>query len=432
MMPDDRITVEQLVRVRIPSHEALIDLSLSDAQALHQGLDAIFQPRHICGWDPGDPQGSRQVMIRIPVTEPPAETGPSLQEDIEAMIAKASTDPTANLFDEIHEWQLATFPEASALSKFEHLKREIAELGEDITKPSEIADCMLLLIGLAKIQGINPIAAMREKLAVNKSRKWGEPDALGVVEHVREPDDADEQEAEFLSRLPQDGNKRDPKFNEPCTLLPVEPSNTLEPAAEPETTPEHPKPSNECQVRQRIPETAEEKAFRLWHQYRERHPEMPENRIVSRITAHYQGDRPSTDEVRGWLRARGVDLPEPLTRAQVAERMRAQRLAAAGERAEPPKAETPQAPEPVALSIDAFNPPSKLDWQDQLALTFEVLDNPDPDISSFWVAHCGLEAIEVYCNFVAKMRPAYKAMPPFKRTEFKEALSAKLRGKVAA
>ena len=156
--------------------------------------------------------------------DPFPETGPSLQDDIEAMIAKASTDPTANLFDEIHEWQLATFPEASALSKFEHLKREIAELGEDITKPSEIADCMLLLIGLAKIQGINPIAAMREKLAVNKSRKWGEPDALGVVEHVREPDDADEQEAEFLSRLP---------LSEVCQLPPIKhPSNTPEAPAE--------------------------------------------------------------------------------------------------------------------------------------------------------------------------------------------------------
>ncbi len=89
------------------------------------------------------------------------------------------------LFEDVHEWQLATFPKATRESKYKHLQKEMLELGEDLSNPKEIADCLLLLIGIACIQGYDPAVLIRQKLAINKARKWGKPDADGVVEHVR-------------------------------------------------------------------------------------------------------------------------------------------------------------------------------------------------------------------------------------------------------
>ena len=98
----------------------------------------------------------------------------------------AYPDALEDLIDDIQDWQLNTFPVSTLESKFAHLEREVVELGKDLTSASEIADCLFLLIGLARTQGYDISRILRDKFIVNKSRQWGKPDANGVVEHVRE------------------------------------------------------------------------------------------------------------------------------------------------------------------------------------------------------------------------------------------------------
>lgn len=101
---------------------------------------------------------------------------------------------TEELFNQITEWQKATFGQATALSKVNHLVEEVQELKEDLENSNpmvhhEFADCFLLLFGAASSHGysyndINTI--IREKFEIVKTRKWGEPDANGVVKHIKQ------------------------------------------------------------------------------------------------------------------------------------------------------------------------------------------------------------------------------------------------------
>lgn len=101
---------------------------------------------------------------------------------------------TIETFYQITHWQEATFPNATALSKVQHLKEEIKELEAELQRNnfttelgSEIADCLFLIYGAAFKAGLNYTQielALQRKLAINKNRKWGKPDADGVVKHV--------------------------------------------------------------------------------------------------------------------------------------------------------------------------------------------------------------------------------------------------------
>lgn len=98
-----------------------------------------------------------------------------------------------NQFNEITKWQKETFGQATAQSKILHLKQEVNELLLDvIIKKSErrleFADCFFLLFGAAAADGMtyeDIEACIAEKFEINKARKWGKPDANGVVNHVR-------------------------------------------------------------------------------------------------------------------------------------------------------------------------------------------------------------------------------------------------------
>jgi len=57
----------------------------------------------------------------------------------------------------------------------------------ELEKRYEFADCFMLLIAAAKMEGMSGndlILITRLKLALNKKRKWGKPDENGVVEHI--------------------------------------------------------------------------------------------------------------------------------------------------------------------------------------------------------------------------------------------------------
>lgn len=103
---------------------------------------------------------------------------------------------TEGRFISITNWQDKTFPNSTALSKVEHLKQECEELYLEIVgfhkanhkAGFELADCLILLYGVAAKLGlsyddINNV--IDDKMKINMERKWGEPDANGVVNHIK-------------------------------------------------------------------------------------------------------------------------------------------------------------------------------------------------------------------------------------------------------
>ena len=83
-------------------------------------------------------------------------------------------------------WARTTFPTATPTSWVKHLAREVGELAES-QDPAEAADCLILLLGLAHVQGYDLMAEAQHKMEINRRRKWGKPDAEGVVEHIESP-----------------------------------------------------------------------------------------------------------------------------------------------------------------------------------------------------------------------------------------------------
>ena len=107
--------------------------------------------------------------------------------DIRWRVAVPTLD---SVIREVNDWQAVTFPRATPASVVEHLRREVLELVADPTNTSELADVVFLAVGLAYELGVDLKTIVAEKLAINRTRIWGQPDSHGVVEHVREADDA--------------------------------------------------------------------------------------------------------------------------------------------------------------------------------------------------------------------------------------------------
>lgn len=86
----------------------------------------------------------------------------------------------------IWPWARATFPQATADSWSKHLLKEARELADEPTSGEEMADVFHLLVGLARVSGVDLVGEVARKFAINRARAWGHPDADGIVEHVRE------------------------------------------------------------------------------------------------------------------------------------------------------------------------------------------------------------------------------------------------------
>lgn len=139
-----------------------------------------------------------------------------VNQEVEKRIADkmvSERDELQVLMNDISEWSDKTFGEGQRNPEIvHHLKKEVDELIEAINKAhglggdqsvgvgeygrqlkntrTEYADCMMLLLDSALHFGISAkelLSLTREKLEVNKARKWGKPDENGVVEHVKEP-----------------------------------------------------------------------------------------------------------------------------------------------------------------------------------------------------------------------------------------------------
>ena len=104
------------------------------------------------------------------------------------------------LINDILQFQIETFPTSNTISKLHHLSREVPELIEELEAfdkgggsvqkvRMEYADCFLLLFGSAGIYGLNAEdikRIVREKLEINRKRKWGKPDENGVINHIKD------------------------------------------------------------------------------------------------------------------------------------------------------------------------------------------------------------------------------------------------------
>lgn len=93
---------------------------------------------------------------------------------------------------EVAQWAGETFPGSTIGAKVAHLKKEFAEFLEaveagDLAHASEeMADCYLIFLHTAESMAFSLEDAARVKLAINRTRRWGKPDAGGCVEHIRE------------------------------------------------------------------------------------------------------------------------------------------------------------------------------------------------------------------------------------------------------
>lgn len=112
-----------------------------------------------------------------------------------------------DFIDAVIKWQDSTFLEGNMYGVMNHLDREYKEFKEvaDLfvddhfrhlplacqwdareNLGKEMADMVLLIISAASHCDIDLNKAVWEKLEINKKRKWGKPDAEGVVSHIKE------------------------------------------------------------------------------------------------------------------------------------------------------------------------------------------------------------------------------------------------------
>src|SRR5574338_289983 len=99
-------------------------------------------------------------------------------------------DELKNIYVDATQWQNKTFPEATPLSCVNHLQEEVEELKESIELDSfdkkEIADCFFMLFGICNTANISYdeiLGAIKEKLEINKTRKWGAKNENGYWKH---------------------------------------------------------------------------------------------------------------------------------------------------------------------------------------------------------------------------------------------------------
>lgn len=114
--------------------------------------------------------------------------------------APSLLDGTEAILAEFLPWALATFPDSTPKSCAAHLRKEAEELLANPLDRGEVADVLFLAVDLCQRAGVKPAEAMREKLAELRTRTWGEPDAHGVVEHVREHEPAHERRERASAR----------------------------------------------------------------------------------------------------------------------------------------------------------------------------------------------------------------------------------------
>jgi NTP pyrophosphatase (non-canonical NTP hydrolase) len=118
--------------------------------------------------------------------------------------------------EDIGDWAQASIPKATWQGNIAHLRKEVTELEQEFTDwdkcressstdtvvsnffnsvsfnkthdrlRKELADVVVLACHLARIGKVDLVQAVRDKMVINKKRKWSEPDEKGVIHHVEE------------------------------------------------------------------------------------------------------------------------------------------------------------------------------------------------------------------------------------------------------
>jgi NTP pyrophosphatase (non-canonical NTP hydrolase) len=111
------------------------------------------------------------------------------------------------LMEDWDEWRNKTFPNATPISHCIHLLKEVEELKQAIFHEhskdeigSEFADCFILLLNTAsqfKLTFDDLVEFSKTKMEVNKKRKWGNPDKDGVVQHVEDKGEKEDEQTNF-------------------------------------------------------------------------------------------------------------------------------------------------------------------------------------------------------------------------------------------
>jgi NTP pyrophosphatase (non-canonical NTP hydrolase) len=91
----------------------------------------------------------------------------------------------------IHEWANRTFPgRPPRASLVKLVMEEVPEMLDHLKARGpegigpEWADCMILLLDLARIWNIDPGQAIRDKMAINQLRMWKKDEETGFYNHV--------------------------------------------------------------------------------------------------------------------------------------------------------------------------------------------------------------------------------------------------------
>ena len=96
------------------------------------------------------------------------------------------------LQEAVSNWQQEAFGnKQSEYGLVEHLKHEVEELDGALSMGSdsleeienELADIIILTIGIASLYNIELENAVADKLAINREREWNDPDEFGVINH---------------------------------------------------------------------------------------------------------------------------------------------------------------------------------------------------------------------------------------------------------
>jgi len=90
------------------------------------------------------------------------------------------------LQEEIATWANKVMPDREPQHTFNKLVfEEIPELVKSgLNDPMEYADILILVLDLAYLKGIDAASAVREKMKINRARKWVMNSKTGIMSHV--------------------------------------------------------------------------------------------------------------------------------------------------------------------------------------------------------------------------------------------------------
>lgn len=120
-----------------------------------------------------------------------------LKSNLASIEAESEEESEAQQFmTDVHNWADKTFgTERTALAPLYHLKKEVDEAIKSMQQGirenavAELSDCFILILNASskyRMTFDELLKASKNKMEINKSRKWGNPDNNGVVEHLKQ------------------------------------------------------------------------------------------------------------------------------------------------------------------------------------------------------------------------------------------------------